>query len=172
MMPYVVDANVMNMFQSERFNGAAGLACSALDEITDNSFIVLDETGHCKDEWISCAGGKPPIALEDWIADMFVRQRLQLATFINDSMYQELNNQGIPKRDHKWVRLARSANANVIVTEDIDLFDPKKKNACTSAAKAKIKSGRKGPVAKYLKKSYKIDVICVEHVSQFIEQPS
>lgn len=170
MTPYVVDANVMNLFQSERFKGETGPASESLDLMTLHSFIVLDAGGHCQDEWIACAGGKPPIALEDWIADMFVRQKIQLVPMISDSMHQELTGHGIPKKDHKWVRLARSSSADVIVTEDIDLFDPTKKNACTAPAKAKIKSSRKGPVAKFLRKAYKIDVICIEHVADFVQK--
>jgi hypothetical protein len=159
----------MNCFQSERTEGTHGQACAALGEITSKSFIALDSEGHCEAEWIQCAGGKPPIALKDWIADMLVAEKIRLYSMSVGSVYNELNKLGVPKKDHKWVRLARSVPSTAIVTEDIDLFDPAKKQNCTANAKVAIKAAKSGPVAKYLRKSYSIDVMCIQHVIEYIE---
>lgn len=167
MTAFVVDANVMNCFQLERIAGSDGLACSALNMIVSVGYIVLDESGLCEAEWIACAGGKPPLALQDWIADMFVAHRIRLIRLQNENLYTELKKLGVPKSDHKWVRLAISAESGIIVTEDIDLFDPTKKMNCSSATKSRIKRDRTGPVSKYLRKKYAIEVICLQHVDDF-----
>ena len=83
-------------------------------------------------------------------------------------MFRELTGQGVPKEDHKWVRLARSVPAEFIVTEDIDLFYPTKKKNCSAKLKAKIKATCVGNVAKHLKKSYGIHVICCAHVPNVV----
>ena len=157
----------MNLFQSERYEGSLGLAHQAIDIAKTEGFIALDAEGHCEAEWIECAGGTHPLALKDWIADMLTAQTIQLVRYKCDSMYAELNSLGVPKKDHKWVRVARSAAAPYIVTEDIDLFDPKKKKNCTSTAAMTIKLQGKGPVAKHLRKKFSIIVTCSEKLPSF-----
>lgn len=164
MIPFVVDSNVMNYFQQERVCSTPGMAHEAIATIVQIGSIALDTEGQCEAEWLECAGGVEPLALKDWIADMMVSERIQLHNYKCDSMFKELSNIGIPKKDHKWVRLARSVPSNYIVTEDIDLFDPQRKKNCTAAAKEKIKESCKGPAAKYLGKKYNIKVTTCKNV--------
>lgn len=159
-MPYVVDSNVMNYFQIERKNDEYGTFQNAIDIITTNSSIALDDGEICMKEWLSCAEGAYPLALSDWINDMLVAQKIQLFEMSSDPKYNVLKNLGIPKKDHKWIKLAYGSNSEHIVTEDIDLFDPKKKNA-SQKVKKKIIINCKGPVARFLKKKG-IEVICCD----------
>lgn len=163
MTPFVVDANVMNYFQRERLLGEQGEAWNAIEAIKSVSSIALDADGHCEAEWLECAGGAVPLALKDWIADMLASEKIQLFNFNCDNMFKELGALGVPKKDHKWVRLARSAPSDFIVTEDIDLFDPTKKCA-TNEKKQELKHAGSGPVAKHLRKTHKIVVTCCSHV--------
>lgn len=169
MTPSVVDANLINLFQSERTQAIEEVAHAALAAILANGFIVLDESQHCESEWLSCAVGTYPLALADWIADKLREEKIQLIEFTCNSMYQELNRLGIPKKDHKWVRLARSANSPLIATDDIDLIHPEMKERCDSKRLKGIKLSGKGPVAKHLRKVYGISVKCPERVPEFFE---
>lgn len=172
MTPFVVDANVMNLFQQERYSAEFGIAHEALEAILASSFVALDADGQCEAEWLSCAKGKPPLDLQDWIADMYVQEKLRLFPYTCDSMFRELSGLGIPKKDHKWVRLARSSSSDVIVTNDIDLFDPSRKKDCNSKIKDRIKENRSGPVCKYLRKNHRIEIICPVHVRDHIGNQS
>lgn len=162
MSAFVVDANVINLFQDERINDKLEFGAATIEKCSKLGFIALDEQGHCQQEWLECAGGTFPLALSDWIAEMMRMGLIRLIRYNCSSMHQELSSLGVPKKDHKWVRLARSSNSNDIVTDDIDLFDPAKKNSASSAAKQKIKLAGKGPVQKTLKKKYNINVSCPE----------
>jgi len=164
MNPHVVDANVMNSFQRERLHEDDTVASEAIAHATTDNYIVLDEGGQCQQEWLDCAGGSYPLHLQDWLADMMVTQQIRLARLCADSMHKELNNLGIPKKDHKWVRLAIGSSSNIILTDDIDLFDPTKKNSSSSNI-ANIKAKCAGPVSKYLKKRHGI---CVATPTWFV----
>lgn len=160
MRPSVFDANVLNLFQSERFRDVEEHGHAAIAAARELGFIALDEDGHCMSEWIECAGGTHPLALKDWIADMLALEVIQLVPMTGETMFRELAGIGIPKKDHKWVRLARSSASNFIVTDDIDLFDPKRKKNCTLKMAQKIKESGSGPAAKHLRKKYGIKVVC------------
>lgn len=164
--PFIVDANVMNKFQSERVKGTEAVAQDAINSITAATFIALDAEGHCEAEWLECAAGTYPLALKDWIADMMATEKIQLFSYTCASMFRELSGIGVPKKDHKWVRLARSVSADYIVSEDIDLFDPAKKRTCTAAQRRAILESSSGPVAKYLKKTHSLNVICCTGVGE------
>ena len=100
---------------------------------------------------------------------MLIQEKIRLYRLKGADLFKPLTALGIPKPDHKWIRLAISADGKAIVTEDIDLFDPKKKKNCSADLKKEIKSTRSGPVCKFLRKSLSIDVICIEHVDEYIK---
>lgn len=168
MKAHVVDANVMNAFQKERLLASEGPACAAINAMTNGHFIVLDEGGLCQQEWVDCAGGTFPLALNDWIADMLIVQKIRLGLLCEDSMHKELSVLGVPKKDHKWVRLAKGTQSDIIVTDDIDLFDPTKKSS-SSKIIAAIKSNSSGPVAKHLRKRHGITVLTPPLVPSLVE---
>jgi len=162
MTAHVVDANVINAFQTERKSENSSFATSAIEKCFSQGFIALDADGHCQQEWMDCAEGAWPTALSDWIADMFQKELLQLVRVSCDNMFKELSALGIPKKDHKWVRLARCSGSRYLITDDIDLIDPAKKLSATAQKLSAIKISGRGPVCKHLKKRYQIVVACPE----------
>lgn len=168
MTAFVFDANVINIFQNERVRGEEGDAHLAIGYATSQGHLALDADGHCQQEWTDCAGGSPPLELADWIADMLQREKIHLYRFKCDNMFKELSGIGLPKKDHKWVRIARSSNSDHIVTEDIDLFDPTEKG-CSSERAIQIKQSGNGVCAKYLRKKYEIEVRCLENFVKIID---
>lgn len=167
MAVFVVDANVINKFQGERL-ADPGLAHEALASIFSCGHIALDEGGQCRQEWIECAAGTHPFALDDWINDRLVDQAIQLYPTTPDSMHKALTALGMPKKDHKWVRLAIATAAASLVTEDVDFIDPTKKKA-DEKTKSKLKATCKGPVSKALRKCFGVQVMCCQHVKPFCE---
>jgi hypothetical protein len=159
---HVVDANVVNRFQQERLLENPDTASAAIDLVMSKGYIILDVEGHCQAEWMGCAEGAPPLALSDWIADRLVDQDIRLANLCSDSMFKILSGLGLPKKDHKWVRLAIGGQAPVLLADDIDFFDPTQKGKSAAITK-KVRSSGRGPMAKYLKKEHGITPMCPEH---------
>lgn len=165
MIPFVVDANVINYFQKERISGNAGPALIALDSIFGCGFIALDDTDLCKQEWLDCAAGSYPLALQDWVSDKLIEQKIKLFAMKNYNIYKCLMKLGVPKPDHKWVRLALSSDSKNVVTEDIDLIYPSKKCAAANTKEA-IKKKCAGPAKTGIKKNFGIEILCCQHVPE------
>lgn len=157
MTPHAVDANAIHQFQDERIKEAPGDGHTCISAIIENDCIALDEGGLCLQEWIECAGGRFPFALTDWVADQAILGKIRYFPLSPNTIRKHLLSLGMPPKDHKWVRLAIGSEGRIIVTDDIDFFDPTRKNA-PNASKAKIKNKGTGPCSKVLKKQYGVSV--------------
>ena len=160
---FVVDANVINYFQKERISDSPDEASEAITEIFSQGAIALDPAGHCLNEWEECAAGEYPFALSDWVTDNIALGNIQYFEFCEHNLFRALIALGIPKKDHKWVRLAIGSDGKKIVTEDIDLIEPKSKKANAKTI-SDIKLSGKGTASKTLKKQFGVNVMCCCHV--------
>jgi hypothetical protein len=163
MVPFIVDANAIHEFQSERIRQENGPAHSAIIGILDSHFIALDADGKCLQEWAACAEGTHPFALTDWIADQMLENKIRLVDIAPNTCRKQLLTLGLPEQDHKWIRLCVGASSERLVTEDVDFFNPRAKT-WKANAKMKLKAAKKGPCAKALKKQFRISVMCLAHV--------
>jgi hypothetical protein len=163
MTPFVVDANAIHCFQTERITAQPGVGHLAIDAITASNCIALDNQKLCLQEWLDCAGGQFPFALADWVGDQVVAGKIRFYGLSSNKCRKDLLSVGLPPADHKWVRLAVGCGGRKLVSEDIDFFDPSKKKA-TAEVKKKLKERRKGPCVKHLKNSYGIQIMCLAHV--------
>ena len=168
MHPFVIDANAIHAFQAERVNENPGDAHAALTAIYKDDCIALDDSDLCLQEWLNCAGGTAPYALLDWVGDELVAGRIRLFPLSDNSCRKHLLSVGLPQSDHKWVRLAIGCGGRRIVSGDIDFFDPTKKNA-SGRIKEAIRKSRSGKCSKQLKKNYNIEIMCLPHVPEEIE---
>jgi hypothetical protein len=164
MTPFVVDANAIHCFQTERITAQPGVGHLAITAITASHCIALDNQKLCLQEWLDCAGGKFPFALTDWVGDQLVAGKIRLYELSSNKCRKDLLSVGLPQADHKWVRLAVGCGGRKLVSEDIDFFDPSKKKA-SAEVKSKLKQGKNGPCAKHLAKSYGIEIMCLAHVA-------
>lgn len=162
-MGFVVDANAINQFQKERASEPDD-GVRAIELILEHSYIVLDEGGHCKQEWMDCAAGSFPLALADWLADQLAAGRVRIVEMIKNPPFKALRQIGVPKKDHKWIQLAVTDNSKFIVTNDIDLIEPKAKNS-SNQIKDRIRSQCRGSVQKFLDKRLGITVCLCCHIS-------
>ncbi|MCA0256083.1 MAG: hypothetical protein LCH47_05735 [Proteobacteria bacterium] len=158
--PTVIDANCLKYFQDERVAGTSGVYSAMIGKVQEKGCLAVDDEGHAQQEYNDCCRPSAVgLNLCDWIADQIVERFIVLFP-MDKSASVDLKKLGVPKKDQKWPAIAKGAQADFILTEDIDLFDPKAK-AFKSAAKAKIKAGG-GPVSKYLAKQHGINVSTAE----------
>lgn len=158
---FVVDANVINAFQTERLCGDPGAVNEALAALLKVGHIAMDEGNLCKQEWVDCAAGTYPLAITDWFNDRLVDQSIQLYPLAKSPPRKALLQIGLPRKDHKWVLLAASASALAIISEDIDFLDCTKKTAHPTV-KLKIRRTCKGPTQKWILKQTGADVWLTE----------
>ncbi|WP_447762210.1 hypothetical protein [Sphingopyxis panaciterrae] len=166
MLAFVVDANVVHVFQEERIREKPGVGCAAISAIFGAGCVALDSDETCQAEWLNCAMAKYPLNLMDWIADRMVDGKIRYWPLGDQPPFKELTAQGIPKPDHKWIKLAKSSAAVAVVTNDIDLIDCKLKKA-PAKVKAKVRAAGRGPTKRYIKKKTGAEVLCCEDVENF-----
>lgn len=163
--PTVIDANCLKYFQEERIFDKAGTYTAMIEKVREKGCIAIDDEGHAQQEYNDCCN--PSVVglnLCDWIADQIV-EKFFVMVAMDKSASRDLSGLGLPKKDHKWPAIAKGAKANLILTEDIDLFDPKAKSR-KSAEKTKIKD-KGGPLSKYLAKRHGIVVSTAQN---FLDQ--
>lgn len=155
--PSVIDANCLKYFQEERLSDENNEFSKMIEKAIAKGFIAIDDEGKAQQEYSDCC--KPSavgLNLCDWIADQIVNNTFRMFS-MDRSLEKDLKSLGLPKKDLKWPAIAKGAKADIILTEDIDLFEPKAKSYA-SKKKEKIKSAG-GCVSKYLAKKHEIVVI-------------
>lgn len=165
----VIDANCMKYFQEERVKKGEGRFCDVIDVALNNGIIAIDDKGLAQQEYFDCCRPAPVgLNLCDWISDQIIAQKIKMFA-VNRSAEISLIGFGVPRKDHKWVAIALGAGAFAVVTEDIDLFDPKEKYA-NEARKAKIKA-EGGCVSRHLRRKYKLLVLTGETFLEYFAAP-
>ena len=159
MKAFAFDANAIHAFQQERIADHYGNAQIAVERAFADGCIALDDEDKCLQEWLQAAEASFPFALSSWVADQLAMGTIRLFSMARMNVYRPLNSVGLPKDDHKWVKLAISCDGRIIVTNDIDFFGPTAKLA-NEQTKLKLKQNG-GKCSKFLKKSYGIDVKCM-----------
>lgn len=165
----VVDANFVKYFFEQLVQGRTDEFVFGVNSLLERGAIALDEGGKAQQEYENCC--RPPavgLGLKDWIADQLTRGKLVVVK-PEQSLTKALNRLGLPKDDHKWICIAVGAGANIIATEDIDLFDPTEKES-SAKRKSKIKANRSGCVAKYCKKQHAIHVSTLATLPEVLEE--
>lgn len=153
-----LDANAIHAFQEERIKSTPSYGHAAIERIFSEGCIALDDSDACLQEWTDTAGGQVPFALTDWIYDQMAIGTIRTVP-VSGNYFKALTAIGLPKKDHKWVKLAICCGGKTIVTNDIDFFDPKLK-AASEAKKDKAKE-RGGACSKALFKSFGVGVKCM-----------
>lgn len=161
----VVDANVLKNFHEERVSNITSKYSEVVLAVLDKGNIAIDDEKMAWQEYFDCCQpSSVGLSLIDWISDQIVSGVIFMVK-MDKSTKKKLATFGLPSKDQKWVFIAVGSNSDAIITDDIDLFDPKAKSY-KSEKKQKIKNSGSGVVAKYLKKHHKISVLCPDAVIQ------
>lgn len=159
--PTVIDANCLKYFQEERVSGLSEKYTDMIAKAQGKGCIAIDDEGRAQQEYNDCC--KPSavgLNLCDWIADQIVNKVIIMFK-MDRSAEAELRKLGVPNKDLKWPSIAKGSNADTILTEDIDLFDPKAKSF-NAKSKTKIKE-KGGCVSNFLAKRHGISVTTTEN---------
>lgn len=159
--PSVIDTNVLKCFFEEKVSDKEGEFTAAVTAIMTKGVVAIDEEGQAEQEYYDCC--RPPsvgLSLIDWVTLQLNNGAFRVFE-MDKSVRKELRKLGVPHKDHKWVFIAKGAGADLIVSEDIDLFDPKAKK-WSEKKKAQLRKDSGGSVAIHLRKKHGIKVCCCE----------
>ena len=166
-MCVAVDSNCMHAMQYERVSETEGAATAALHHILETSYIALDSGQLCAQEWLDCMPGPFGEEVRGWIDTLIVKQKIRLLDLPScPVLIKKVSQDGLPKKDQKWVKLCMHNCVKFLVTEDIDFFDPKLKKA-TTASKQDTKNKLSGDMRKLIRRETGAEVICLNHVPTY-----
>lgn len=162
----VVDANVMKgYFDESVIEIPHTLSASALHLFDSTIKIALDDQDQISSEWKAVVDRE---WLDQWLAEKIRDGKILIIEpeSINQ-IQQELFNLGFPRsRDIWYIKTAKGllklTDEPIIISEDIDFYDPTKKGQATGAARFKLMKKRSAPVRKAINKRVTIDVMCVD----------
>jgi len=157
----VIDTNIMSKFNKEGFFNTPGELCKLIDDILNSYHIALSELLYY--EWKATCNSQP---FKYWLDNNMLSQKIESVNpSIDENIMKKIHNVfGLPRKgkDKELIKIANVTLIKYILTEDIDLFDPKEKLS-SAKRKEEIKSKRIGQLNKYLKKELNITVGLYSH---------
>ncbi len=106
----------------------------------------------------------------DLIAGWMQDGKVRLEKFVrNGNLRKSLIQNGIPLKDARIVEFSAGSGVSVIVSQDIDLFEPKRKG-CNSEERKKLIHDRAGKICRMIEKTLEIYVVCCCRVDEFLPE--
>lgn len=164
-----VDANVLKDYYEEIVAGCECCLTKSPAEIFEDTslshILMLDEGGHIQQEW---SDPIDPNWFKEWFYERLISGHAEIIPTPNHgTTCTSLYTLGFPRRsrDIWYVRVAKTCaiqfGTSNIVTEDIDFFDPRKKNSVRGSARIDLLKSRNALVKKHLRRNESIEVLCV-----------
>lgn len=165
-MDAVIDANVVCGYYKEAILGKAndltGPVTPIFDRLGNEDTAYIDEGGQVESEWRRVVENE---WFEIWFTDS-IRDGLikRIGVETCRDLFVKLTVLGFPASRDRWhirvaKKVAESTNLCVLLTEDLDFYDPKKKLG-SSKTRTSILLGEAGPVSAHLRRHEGIVVSC------------
>ena len=169
----VVDANIISSYLQE-YGEETGDIYGLIEKILKNCGIAITEL--LEHEWESTCGDQ---LFNEWFTDNLnkgLQREGKHIQYVDPSIDSQILKKihikfGLPRggQDKELIKAANVTTYRYILTNDIDLFDPKKKTA-PRKEKERIKKGRKGRLCQFLRKELEITVGLPEHCWSDLEE--
>lgn len=167
-MRIIIDAHIVNGYFQESTKGSQSFLTHSTEPLFNrvgkDDFVYLDNGGMIKNEWRSSVD-------TEWFDAWYPGLLIEGAAFEIEvdnckNLKNVLRSLGFPAtgRDFWYIRTAKAVidlfQEAIIVTEDIDFYDARKKN-CTSKERERILRSGNGLIAKTLMKRENIIIRCL-----------
>ena len=165
-MNLIIDANVVSAYSKET-NGhghdLTGSVSSVFQKLDENCRIYIDDQGQIEGEWRRKVSEE---WFETWLGDLFIDDVVvEITAPACRVLRRALKARGFPQTVDVWyvrvgVGVVELHGKVLLVTEDMDFFEPAQKRLHGRARTKFLKRG-KGKVCSYLRRQENILVTCV-----------
>ena len=159
----VVDACVMQHFLTALISKTENDATRLVDCLSSGEGFAIDEKDKVVNQWRETCRHQ---VMEDWITLGIQAGYIRMVSSGPTAQHKKhlQTKLGFPyeqRHEGVYVEVAHTAPPHILVTDDIDFWEPKAKRR-SAAEKARFVSGRTGGVCTYLRKKMKTQVLSVQ----------
>jgi hypothetical protein len=160
----IVDANSFKIAYNEMVTESIGLGSKLVASIFLSDFIVVDEGGVILQQWRACCCGDEDEFFREWIFNRIAEDKIRKCTLsANAHLKKKLRIElGVTAKDLVYLLLAVETAAFMIVSEDIDFYEPKAKT-WNSQKRTELINHMAGCVCDHMRKYFKVTVCCLRH---------
>jgi hypothetical protein len=164
--PFLIDANAFKKIYDDLVEGSLGEGSRCLDSIMQDDHILIDDRGKIQKEWCDCSCGAKDEYFREWISQRMIEDKIRAAPARrNGALRSALNKFGMPNDDRVYCYLAESNNAYGIVSNDIDLYNPKAK-LWDIEKRTKLMLNGKACVVVYMRRTHKVEIFPLEQIDE------
>lgn len=159
----VVDANALLCVVKELKSPGSGKGPleTLLDGIIDKYGLAMNP--FILQEWKDTCGSQ---YIEIWLTDLVLAGKARELPTRGDSQFRKplVSQCGLPasSSDYRYIACAHQIAPHYVLSEDMDLYDPKRKQSTRSAKKRAIEE-RKGSLCRYTQKCFDVTIGCFCH---------
>ncbi len=155
--PTVVDACALVLCYQDFLVEEETSFAMFLTRVFERGHISIDDEGHAIQEYDDTAKpGAVREGLKTWIAEQ-ARIGKVIEYRMDKKEKKRFRLLGLPQKDYKWIGIALGSRSSVIVTDDIDLFDPGEKKS-NGERRKKLMEARGGKIAICCRKTFNIHI--------------
>lgn len=173
MIEAIVDANVIKAYYHQINDLSREITLDPAHFIeADQVRLIIDIDGHIKQEWDNVVGGE---WLSGWYNANLISDKIQQIIITDDCrpLKQRLVKQcGFPNSKDIWyIKTAKSNadtdNVNIIVSEDMDFFDPTKKKTLSGSKRLAQLRKNNNPVQKEIR-GEGFSILCIQQADELL----
>lgn len=157
-MNFVIDANCWKAYAEDNLRMVVGCGQKIFDKARAAGKIAMDEGGHIKHRYLACMPGQEAM-LQLFIEELTISGKLKLVVpTATQGVRKDFRELGIPNEEWIFLRTAIACAPSIVISNDVDFFNPKLKAASAKAHRA-CKENPNAPVCKKMRKSHAVEVL-------------
>jgi hypothetical protein len=163
-----LDANCFKSYIDGLTTEVENVCVIAFKEVTEVGQFILDDGNLFVQEWRDSTGGFGNLFVGDHISDLLLQNKIGLRPFVkNVKLRKQLELLGMPRKDAKIVEFSAGSEIDLILSHDMDFFEPKKKK-CQPDLRRKLLHNRGGSLCKFIERTCDIIVSCCCRCREFL----
>jgi hypothetical protein len=159
----IMDANAFKVVYNDLIDDADGLGSAVIATIFREDYISVDMGGIIIQQWKDCSCGEEDEFFQEWVTNRITEDKIRKRQPAKEAQIKkklriEL---GVPAKYWVYLLLAIGIAAFMIVSQDIDFYEPRAKS-WDAKKRAGIISNRAGCVCKHMLKYHKVTICALE----------
>lgn len=165
----ILDANVFKVYYDELLKETEAEGHALVNALFAWGHIALDDGELIRKEWANTCCGQREEYLNEWIYGRLLENKIVLYCIdCSNQLKRAIKALGVPAKDCRLLFLAISAASEVIVSEDIHLYEPAGRD-WSPQRKTAIKQNGQGCVCRHMRNTHNARVMPANLATEHFE---